>query len=97
MSVRVALVESFATPDFRAYRAGLLASFSALAAQLMRALHPDPANADRRGLELSAAVLSGGLAEVLVAAVSGQALGSEQELLDHLTRLYTAAATLPTG
>src|SRR4051794_12952429 len=37
-TVRVALVESFATPEFRAYRAELLASFSALAAQLMRAL-----------------------------------------------------------
>ena len=57
----------------------------------MRALHPDPVGADGRALELSATVLSGGVAELLMASV---APGEHGELIDHLVRLYTAAATL---
>src|SRR3954451_32352 len=46
-TVRVALVESCPTAEFLTQRAQLLASFSALAAQLMRAFHPRPSRADQ--------------------------------------------------
>ena len=92
--VRVALVESFATPRLRAHRARLLQSFADLAAGLMRSLRPDPDEADRRSLELSALVLSGGVAEALVAAVSGEPPATPDELVAHLARLYAAAAGL---
>lgn len=91
--VRVALVESFATEALRARRAALIASFSALAARLMATLE-EGANADPRGLELSALILSGGIAEALVASTSGRAPADAPELVAHLTRLYTAAAAI---
>jgi hypothetical protein len=83
-----------ATADFRAYRAALLASFSALGAQLMRSLHPRPDEVDARRLELSAAVISGGFAESLIAAVIAEAPAGDDDLVEHLARLYTAAAGL---
>lgn len=91
--VRVALVESFATEALRARRAALIASFSTLAARLMATLAPG-AQADPRGLELSALILSGGIAEALVASASGRTPADAPELVAHLTRLYTAAARL---
>lgn len=91
--VRVALVESFATEELRARRAALIASFSALAARLMATLE-EGAGADPRALELSALILSGGIAEALVASASGRAPADATELVAHLTRLYTAAAAL---
>lgn len=92
--VRVALVESMATPELRVFRAGLLATASDRAAGLMRSLHPDPAHADLRGIALSARVLTGGIAELLVGAASTGTPPARGELVSHLTRLYTAAATL---
>ena len=91
--VRVALVESFATEELRARRAALIASFSALAARLMATLE-EGADADPRSLELSALILSGGIAEALVASAGGRAPADAPELVAHLTRLYTAAAGL---
>jgi AcrR family transcriptional regulator len=91
--VRVALVESFATESLRARRSALIASFSALAAGLMATLE-EGAGADPRSLELSALILSGGIAEALVASASGRAPADAPELVAHLTRLYTAAARL---
>lgn len=92
--VRVALVESMATPQLRVFRAGLLRTASERAAGLMRSLHPDPARADVGGIALSARVLTGGFAELLVGAASTGAPPDRDELVAHLTRLYTAAATL---
>lgn len=91
--VRVTLVESFATDAFRARRAALIASFSTLAARLMATLHPG-ATADPRDLELSALILSGGIAEALIASSAGRTPATAPELVAHLTRLYTAAAKL---
>lgn len=93
-TVAVALVESFATPEFRALRAQLLLSFSEIAAQLMRRLHPHPEDADERSLELSARMLSGAITETLVAAIGGRLPGEPAELVEHLTRLYAAAAVI---
>ena len=93
-TVRVALVESFATPALRAHRARLLQTIADLAARLMRSLLAEPQAADRRSLELSALVLSGGVAEALVAGVSGAAPATADELVEHLARLYAAAAQL---
>jgi AcrR family transcriptional regulator len=92
--VKVALIESLATPALRAHRAELLSRFSTLAAQLMRALHPDPERADGRQLALSAAILSGGVAEALVMTVSGHPPADQDELVEHLLALYAAAARL---
>lgn len=93
-TVRVTLVESLATPEFRARRAELVEGFGALAARLMVGLSPDPARVDRRSLQLSALVISGGVAEALIASATGRAPASAAELVAHLTRLYTAAAAM---
>jgi AcrR family transcriptional regulator len=88
--VRVALVESFATAEFREHRARLLAQFSSLASRLMAAY----GGADARGRELSAQIISAGFAEVLVRTVAGEADWTRDEIVDHLRRLYGAAASL---
>jgi AcrR family transcriptional regulator len=93
-TVRVALVESFATEAFRRRRAELLAGFADLASRLMTSLSPEARRVDRRGLQLSALILSGGLAEALVASLSERPPASPRVLVAHLTRLYTAAAAL---
>lgn len=97
-TVRVALVESFATARLRAHRAELLASFAALGSRLMRTLHPEPNRASARSLELSALVLSGGIAEAMIAsdAAAASAPPSLDELVDHLVELWTAAAAMAT-
>ncbi len=92
--VTVALVESMATPELRASRSVLLTASADIAARLMRSIHPDPAHADVRGIAVSAQVLSGGIAELLVSAAATQTELPRDELVAHLTRLYTAAATL---
>lgn len=92
--VQVSLVESMATPELRASRSALLAASADLAARLMRSIHPHPEHADVRGIAVSAQVLSGGIAELLVAASTGRQTLSRDALVAHLTRLYTAAATL---
>lgn len=91
-TVRVALVESLATEQLRVHRRELLESFHSLAARLMRALREDPSRAARRRLEQSAAVLTGGVVELLIA-WEGDPAGTPL-LVDHLTDLYTAAAQL---
>lgn len=95
-TVRVTLVESLATPAFRARRAALVEGFSALAARLMVGLSPDPRRVDERSLELSALIVSGGIAEALIASATGRMPASAEELVDHLTALYSAAAALAT-
>ncbi|MDO8184971.1 TetR/AcrR family transcriptional regulator [Conexibacter sp. JD483] len=95
-TVRVTLVESFATPAFRARRAVLVERFSALAARLMVGLAPDPSAVDARSLQLSALIVSGGIAEALIASATGRAPADPDELVTHLTALYTAAAALAT-
>ena len=90
-TVRVALMESLATEQFRRDRRDLLESFSALAARLMRSLRQE-ADGD---LEVSAGILTGGLVELLIARWSGPAdPGPLDRLLDELTVLYAAAAQL---
>lgn len=88
--VRVALVESFATEEFRAHRARVLASLTELASRLMGSL----GDADPRSRDLSALIISGGIAETLIRGVTGEATWERDELVAHLTRLYTAAARL---
>ncbi len=90
------LVESLATPAFRARRAALVEGFSALAARLMVGLSPDPRRVDERSLQLSALIVSGGIAEALIASATGPMPASAEELVDHLTALYSAAAALGT-
>ncbi|HEY8584357.1 MAG TPA: TetR/AcrR family transcriptional regulator [Capillimicrobium sp.] len=91
-AVRVALVESCATPALRAHRARLLRSFAEVTARLMRSLHPAPERADARALEISALVLTGGVAEALMAAAGGEPSAPAGELVAHLAALYAAAA-----
>lgn len=101
-TVRVALVESLATPRFRTRRRELLARFSDLATRLMRALREDddrgPAADDGRDRDRTAvvtgALLTGGLVELLIAwAVDGAPVPPD-ELIDHVAALATAAARL---
>jgi AcrR family transcriptional regulator len=96
-TVRVTLVESLATPVFRERRAALMETFSALAARLMAGLSPDPSQVDEESLRLSATIVSGGIAEVLIATATGRAPATAPELVDHLTALYSAAAAMATG
>jgi AcrR family transcriptional regulator len=91
-TVRVALMESLATEQFREHRRRLLESFSGLAARLMRSLWSDAGTAP--GLEMRAAVLTGGLVEVLIAHASVPTGVPMDDLLDQLTALYAAAARL---
>lgn len=79
--VRVALLESSATAEFRTQRAALLSRFAELAARLMRALNP---GADPELLAADARFLSGGLAELLA--------GGETMDPARLERLFSAAA-----
>lgn len=92
-TVRVALMESLATEGFRRDRRELLESFGALAARLMRSLRT--ADRDDRSLETSAAILTGGLVELLIAGAEDRVPAAALDrLLDRLTALYTAAAQL---
>jgi AcrR family transcriptional regulator len=92
-TVRVALMESLATEEFRRERRELLDGFGSLAARLMRSLRTD--GRDDRSLRTSAAVLTGGLVELLIAgAEEPMTPGSLNRLLDRLTALYAAAAQL---
>lgn len=97
-TVRVALMESLATPRFRRHRRELLESVSDLAARLMQALREDPLDERAQAaLRVSAAVLTGGLVELLVAWATGPAdVGGADpaDLADHLTAVYTAVARL---
>lgn len=96
-TVRVALMESLATAQFRRQRRELLESVSELGARLMWALRdgaPDePAQA---ALRVSAALLVGGLVELLVARATEDADGRADplDLVDHLTAVFTAVARL---
>ncbi|MBJ7329568.1 MAG: TetR/AcrR family transcriptional regulator [Solirubrobacteraceae bacterium] len=92
--VRVSLVESMATPELRQFRSRMLGTSATLAARLMLSIHPMPARADTAGIALSARVLSGGIAELLVAAAAGEVALDPDAFIAHLTRLYTAAAAL---
>lgn len=92
-TVRVALMESLATEEFRRERRELLEGFGSLAARLMRSLRA--AGDDDRSLETSAAVLTGGLVELLIAGSAEPfTRGALDRLLDRLTALYAAAAQL---
>jgi AcrR family transcriptional regulator len=78
-TVRVALMESLATPEFREQRRLLLASFVELAARLMRPLRSDPeVTHDReRHDRLSAGLLVGGVVEVLIAGATANDSGPD--------------------
>lgn len=92
-TVRVALMESLATEEFRRDRRELIEGFGTLAARLMRSLRTG--GRDDRSLETSAVVLTGGLVELLIAAAEDPVTpGALDRLLDRLTALYTAAAQL---
>ena len=78
-TVRVALMESLATPEFREQRRLLQASFVELAARLMRPLRADAdatsgPTGERRD-QLSAGLLVGGVVEVLIAGATANDSG----------------------
>ncbi len=87
-------MESFATADLRHNRAELLGAFAALGARLMRAFHPAPERADVRSLELSAAMLSGGFAELLMETGGWRDTVDLEELVGHTVLLIRTAAAL---
>jgi AcrR family transcriptional regulator len=100
-TVRVALMESLATPRFRRHRRELLDSVNVLAARLMHALRDDPPDEHTQAvLRVSAGILTGGLVELLVAratAPTGPAAADPFDLdglVEHLTAVYTAVARL---
>lgn len=106
-AVRVALIESLATPVFRDRRRELLARFAELATRLMGALR---ARDDAPGRALPSAagfppgahhagmLLTGGLVELLIAwateDVATSSGTSPDEAVDHLVVLATAVARL---
>jgi AcrR family transcriptional regulator len=106
--VRVALVESLATPRFRARRRELLARFGGLATRLMGALREDGTVGARPGppqdgrdrrttAEVTGALLTGGLVELLIAAATEDAPDPRvppDELVDHVVAIAAAAAQL---
>ena len=94
-AVQVALVESLATPEFRRQRHELVASFSTLAARLMRPLRGRAGTLDDE-LATSATVLTGGLIELLMGRAGSPVPVTDDldPLLDHLTALFTAAARM---
>ncbi|UJA20272.1 TetR/AcrR family transcriptional regulator [Thermoleophilia bacterium SCSIO 60948] len=90
---RVAMVESMSTARFRQRRERSLASFASLAAEQLREL-ADP-SVDQRAIETASFVLVGGVAETLVASVTGRLGKGRDELVDQTTRLFLAAAGIP--
>jgi AcrR family transcriptional regulator len=94
--IRVALMESLATEQFRHERRRLLLTFSELGARLMRPLRPAGAVGahGRRRLELNASLMTGALVEAFIAWEDEPI--PREPLLQQLTALYTAASrTLP--
>lgn len=95
-TIRVALMESLATEQFRQQRRELLLAFSSLGARLMRPLREEPAvgRSARRRLQMSALVLTGGVVEALIAWEAEPDRRSAAPMVGHLTALYSAAAQL---
>ncbi len=93
-TVRVALVESLATPRFRNRRRELLRRFSDLATRLMRALRDDDA-APSPAAAATGALLTGGLVELLIAWATDQdPIVPPEDLVDHVTAIASAVAHL---
>lgn len=95
--IRVALMESLATPRFREERRALLAGFAVSAARLMRGLRtttPRSGSGAARALQLSATLVTGGMVEALIAWDSETEPLSTELLVGHLAALWTAAAQL---
>jgi AcrR family transcriptional regulator len=88
---RVTLVESLADERFRERRRRALASFAGLGQEQLGEL---PGAADARSLELTSTVLTGGIAELLIAAVTGDGDPPDRAVLvEHLTRMWLGAGT----
>ncbi|MTV23933.1 TetR/AcrR family transcriptional regulator [Nitriliruptoraceae bacterium ZYF776] len=92
--VRVALVESLATPRFRARRRELLDRFARLASRLLLAFRDEAgvSRSDARRLEVAGALLTGGLVELLIAWADDDDAPPPTEVFDHLVDLAAAAA-----
>ncbi len=95
-TIRVALMESLGTEEFRSQRRALLETFSALGARLMRPLRDGPtaSRGVRRRLGLTAVVLTGGLVESLIAWEGDRSPASAAALVEHLAVLYASGAQL---
>lgn len=93
-TVRVALIESMATPAFRARRRELLARFGDLAARLLAAFRPAdaPSGAGRERAAVFGALLTGGLVELLIAWATDDTPLPPEEVVDHVAALAEAAA-----
>lgn len=90
---RVTLVESFATERFRERRRRALSFFAELAREQLAEL---PGHAGSQSLELTSTVMTGGMAEVLVAAVTADDdVPDRHALVEHLTGMWLCAATDP--
>lgn len=88
---RVSLVESFGTERFRERRRAALAFFAQLAQEQLAELSGE---ADDRSLELTSTVMTGGMAEVLMGAVTGGGDVPDRDVLaEHLTGMWLCAAT----
>ena len=95
--IRVALMESLATPRFREERRAMLAGFTVSAARLMRGLRtaaPRSGSGAERSLQLSATLVTGGMVEALIAWDSDTQPLSTELLVGHLAALWSAAAQL---
>lgn len=92
-AVRVALIESLATPAFRARRRHLLARFAELATRLMGALR-DRDDGSGPVPAVAGALLTGGLVELLIAWATDEAGTTPVEAADHVVALAAAAARL---
>lgn len=92
-TVRVALIESLATPTLRARRRELLVRFSELATRLLTALRDHDAVAPTGPVSATAGhLLTGGLVELLIAWATDDTATAPSEAVDHLVALATAVA-----
>ncbi|MDO9406948.1 TetR/AcrR family transcriptional regulator [Patulibacter sp.] len=89
---QVCLVESFATPRLRRLRGDALADAATLAARMMQALRATPDQPPDPALTLSAHTLTGGLAELLIAAADGRSPGTPGAVADDVADLFLAAS-----
>lgn len=91
-AVRVALIESLATPGFRARRRDLLARFAELATRLMAALRDQDPVATGTPSPTAGHLLTGGLVELLISWATDDTSTPPHEAVDHLVGLAAAVA-----
>jgi AcrR family transcriptional regulator len=86
---RVAFVEALGSEQLMRRRLDTLRAFSGLVADQARDFYASPPEADRL-VDLTASLLVGGVAELLITWLDGSLEGSRDELVDDLTELFVA-------